>query len=139
METRGQVWKNLPQMTDSSLVRLFDLCKVHVIGRLGLSSENSPPMPLFDIPSQFQCYKRHQVPSLTGVSSTMIRACNAFPFWPLPSESLYLQEELDPVVYAYLRSRQLYNFSSEALWRQRRCRMCVLGMIGWTFLWNIIK
>jgi hypothetical protein len=118
--------------------RLFDLCKVHVIERLGISADSCQVPPL-DIPSQFSCYRRHRVPFLTGVSSTVIRGTNAFPLWPLPIESLFLQEELDPAVYSYLKSHRLYNFSSEALWRQRRCRLCVLGVIVSAFLCKAIS
>jgi nicotinic acid mononucleotide adenylyltransferase len=141
--------------------RLFELCRVHVIERLGappdgshdcnifipssgsrsisssspLSSLVSSPSPLpVCIPPKYRCYQRHHIPSLNNVSSTEIRAVSAFPYWPLPIENPLLVEELDPSVHSYLKSHGLYNFSEEVLWRQRRCRLYVLGLLSWTML-----
>jgi nicotinic acid mononucleotide adenylyltransferase len=122
--------------------RLFELCHVHVIERLGLppSSNNTPPLSPSFVPSVYRCYQRHHIPSLNNVSSTEIRAVSAYPYWPLPIENPFLVEELDPAVYSYLKSHGLYNFSEEALGRQRRCRLYFLGIISWAMaLWSMTE
>lgn len=124
------------------MYRLFDVCYVHVINRLGLPPISSSTTTTFTTTAtsssskqdqskivEYKPFRRHNVPFIEVVSSTLVRSLNPYPYWPLPIQNTLLTNLLDSEVYEYIKRKGLYNFSSQYLWKQRIFRGSFIGIM----------
>mmetsp|Transcript_28799 Transcript_28799/g.48576 ORF Transcript_28799/g.48576 Transcript_28799/m.48576 type:complete len:266 (+) Transcript_28799:174-971(+) len=110
---------------------LFSLATLHVIERI------HPHGPTLLHTKHLSEVHVHDVSWLSEVSSSSLRLSNPYPLWPLslppclkPCVFLDNTDNIQLQVYDYIKSNQIFFYSSVYLSAVKRCRLTMLGFIG---------
>lgn len=114
---------------------LFSLATLHVIERI------HPHGPTLLHTKHISEVHVHDVLWLSEVSSSSLRLSNPLPLWPLilphwlrPCFSLDSSDNIQPQIYEYIKTHQIFFFSSDYLSAMKRCRLAILGFVGFGLL-----